>query len=407
MTSYLLRLLHQIAWLPLCPLALCWPRDSRLWVFGAWHGRQYADNACYLYRHVRDHEPALRAVWLTHDTGVLRQVRQEGGNAAMAYSLQGILMSLRAGRVLVTHSVEDVNSHASLGAELVNLTHGTPLKRMGRDAHSRRIGWLTAFFDRHFKRFLPGKRRASRVLVASEVGRERMASAYGLDPGQVIALGYPRWNAFRTDARALLERNGILARDYNGILLYAPTVRMQGQGKLDLSQGGELAGLLPWLERERLLLLVRGHVSLCMTGLDDLVQGSRCIRDIPVSRFPDVNALLPAVDVLITDYSSVMYDYACLERPIILMAPDLDTYLDQDVGIYGDYHADAPGPVITHWSQLPDAWAEVHAGRHADRLNAFVAKHAALYDTEVCSRIVACLSAWNPRLTSDAAGGPS
>ncbi|WP_125925595.1 CDP-glycerol glycerophosphotransferase family protein [Halomonas aestuarii] len=402
MRSYLLRLMHQLAWLPLCLPALLWPRDTRLWVFGAWHGRQYADNACHLYRHVRDHEPALRAVWLSHDAGVVRQARQEGGEAAMAYSLQGILLSLRAGRVLVTHSAEDVNSHASLGAELVNLTHGTPLKCMGRDARSQRIGRLTAFFDRHLKRLLPGKRPASCVLVASAVGRERMTSAYGLDPSRVIALGYPRWDAFHTDARALLLRHGIEARSHAGILLYAPTVRMQGQGTLDLAQEGGLAALQVWLERERLLLLVRGHVSLCMRGLDELTQGSSCIREVPVASFPDVNALLPAVDVLITDYSSVMYDYACLERPIVLMAPDLETYLNQDVGIYGNYVDDAPGPVITHWSQLPAAWAELQAGLHAGRLKAFVDRHAALYDSEVCSRIVACLDERDAQPSSEA-----
>ncbi|QFU01532.1 CDP-glycerol:poly(glycerophosphate) glycerophosphotransferase [Halomonas sp. THAF5a] len=401
MRSYLLRLMHQVAWLPMCLPALLWPRDPRLWVFGAWHGRQYADNTGHLYRHVRDHEPALRGVWLTHDAEVVRQVRQEGGEAAMAYSLQGILLSLRAGRVLVTHSAEDVNSHASLGAELVNLTHGTPLKRMGRDARSRRIGHLTACFDRYLKRLLPGKRRANRVLVASAVGRERMASAYGLDPARVMALGYPRWDAFRTDARALLARHGIETRSCAGILLYAPTVRMQGQGVLDLAQGGALAALRSWLERERLLLLIRGHASLCMRGLDELIREGRCIREVPVTQFPDVNALLPAVDMLITDYSSVMYDYACLERPIVLMAPDLETYLDQDVGIYGDYTEDAPGPVITRWTQLPVAWAELQSGLHADRLKAFVDRHAALYDTEVCSRVVACLNERDTRLASE------
>ena len=402
MRSYLLRLLHQVAWLPLCLPALLWRREPRLWIFGAWHGRQYADNACHLYRHVRDNERALRGVWLAHDADVVRQVREEGGEAAMAYSLKGILLSLRAGRVLVTHSAEDVNSHASLGAELVNLTHGTPLKRMGRDARSRRIGHLTAWFDCYLKRLLPGKRRASRVLVASAVGRERMASAYGLDPARVIALGYPRWNAFRTDARALLSRHGIETRSHAGILLYAPTVRMQGQGALDLAQGGELAALQPWLERERLLLLIRGHASLCMRGLEELMRGRCCIREVPVVQFPDVNALLPAVDMLITDYSSVMYDYACLERPIVLMAPDLETYLDQDVGIYGNYADDAPGPVITRWSRLPVAWAELQAGLHAGRLKAFVDRHAALYDTEVCSRIVACLDERDARLASEA-----
>ncbi|MDI5985635.1 CDP-glycerol glycerophosphotransferase family protein [Halomonas sp. M4R5S39] len=393
MTAYLLRLLQQLLWLPLCPLAWLMPRDASLWVFGAWYGRQYADNARYLYRHVCVHEPEVRAVWLAHDHEVVEQVRHEGGEAALAYSLSGILISLRARLFLVTHSAEDVNAHASLGGLVINLTHGTPLKRFGRDARSRRFGSLTSLFDRYLRRALPGKRGPDHVLVASGVGRQRMMSAYGLPAERVTAVGYPRWDAFRLDATALLRGEGIEPRDYNGILLYAPTLRKQGRGGLDVAQGKRLEELLPWLEREGLLLLIRGHVALKMTGVQALTRRSQRIVEASVDRFPDVNALLPEVDVLITDYSSLMFDYACLKRPIILMAPDLDDYLHRDVGIYGDYFDDAPGPVIADWSQLPDTWAEVAEGHHDARLAGFTARHAALNDGRVCERMTSYLRA--------------
>ncbi|QTP57385.1 hypothetical protein HNO53_00800 [Billgrantia antri] len=395
MFNYLTRLARQLAWLPLCALGACFPRNDRLWVFGAWHGQQYADNARALYRHVHAHEPDLRAVWLTHSRDVLRRVQKEGGEAAMAYSLRGILVSLRARLFLVTHSAEDVNAHASLGGTLINLTHGTPLKRFGRDAHARsqRIGGATRLFDRYLRRLLPGKRGPDQVLVASSVGRERMMSAYGLPCERVVALGYPRWDAFRTDAEGLLRGAGIETRNFAGVLLYAPTLRMQGKGGLDVAQGKRLEALLPWLERERLLLLVRGHASLKMSGIAALERRSAHVREVPVSRFADVNALLPAVDLLLTDYSSLMFDYACLRRPIVLMAPDLASYLNEDVGVYGDYFADAPGPVIEGWQQLPAAWRAVQAGEHDAALARFVARHAALHDGRVCERITTHLRA--------------
>ncbi|WP_280545718.1 CDP-glycerol glycerophosphotransferase family protein [Halomonas sp. 11-S5] len=385
---YLRRLLAQLAWLPLCPLAWWSRRDPTLWVFGAWHGAQYADNARYLYRHVRDHEPGLRAVWLAHDPDVVSRVQGEGGEAELAYSLAGTRLALRAGRALVTHSAEDVNAHAIVGAELVSLTHGTPLKHMGHDARSARLGPFTRLFDRQVKRWLPGKRSPDRMLVASEVAKTRMMSAYALPECRVAALGYPRWQAFEEDAVGSLCRGGIEPDEYAGLLLYAPTLRLQGQGELDLAQGEQLEALLPWLERERLLLLVRGHVSLKMQGLTALLGRSPYLHDLPVSRFPDVNALLPAMDGLITDYSSVMYDFACLSRPIVLMAPDLEAYQTHDVGLYGDYRGDAPGPVITSWSELPDAWRAVKTGQHTRQLADFVARHAALHDGQECHRII-------------------
>lgn len=386
--NYLVRLVQQMAWLPLCLLGWVSPRDERLWVFGAWLGRQYADNPRYLYRHVRDHEPDVRAVWLSHDPDIVRQVREEGGEAALAYSLAGIRFSLRARLFLVTHSAEDVNAHASIGGALINLTHGTPLKRIGRDARTSRLGPLTPLFDRYLRHLLPGKRGPERVLVASGVGRQRMASAYGLPTERVPVLGYPRWAAFHADAASLLRREGIEPRDYKGIVLYAPTLRQQGRGGLDVAQGNRLEALLPWLEQERLLLLVRGHVALRMTGVEDLARRSSRIVDASASRFPDVNELMPVVDLLITDYSSLMFDFACFKRPIILMAPDLEEYLYRDVGVYGDYLEDAPGPVIRDWSQVPAAWREIAEGRHDDRLARFTARHAAMNDGRECERVV-------------------
>lgn len=387
MATYLMRLAHQLAWLPLCLVAWAYPREDNLWVFGAWHGHQYADNARYLYRYVRDREPAIRAVWLTHDPEVVRKVAEEGGEAELAYSWRGILVALRAGVFLVTHSSDDVNAHASLGSRLINLTHGTPLKRLCKDARSSRIGCMTRLFDCYLWRLLPGKRCSEMLLVASEVGQQRMMSAYGLPSERVVPLGYPRWDAFEEGGADLLLLAGIDPDAYAGILLYAPTLRLQGRGELDLAQGDRLERLLPWLASERLLLLIRGHTSLKMTGIQALLaSGSPWLREAPVATFPDVNALLPALDGLITDYSSLMFDYACLGRPIILMAPDLDDYLNEDVGIYGDYLAEAPGPVIEHWQQLPEAWREICNGEHDARLSAFVTRHAGLYDGLVCAR---------------------
>ena len=71
-----------------------------------------------------------------------------------------------------------------------------------------------------------------------------------------------------------------------------------------------------------------------------------------VSRYPDIRDLYLASDLLITDYSSVFFDYAILNRPVIFFMYDLENYRDQLRGFYIDIEKDAPGPIVQTESEL-------------------------------------------------------
>ena len=112
------------------------------------------------------------------------------------------------------------------------------------------------------------------------------------------------------------------------------------------------------------------------------------VRD--VSSYPEMQELYLASDVLITDYSSVFFDYALLRRPIVFYAYDLGNYRDRLRGFYLDYPGDLPGPVVTTEDDLYDTLDDLDGvrARYADRYDAFLARFAPHDDGHAAARVV-------------------
>jgi CDP-glycerol glycerophosphotransferase len=85
----------------------------------------------------------------------------------------------------------------------------------------------------------------------------------------------------------------------------------------------------------------------------------------------EMEDLLATADVLVTDYSSVMFDYAVLERPMIFFVPDLEKYRDTLRGFYFDFEASAPGPLVRTTSELVAALGDGSAAKYADAVREF------------------------------------
>jgi CDP-glycerol glycerophosphotransferase len=104
-----------------------------------------------------------------------------------------------------------------------------------------------------------------------------------------------------------------------------------------------------------------------------------------VSGHPSIEELMLAADVLVTDYSSIMFDFAVLDRPIVIHAPDWDEYRTRR-GVYFDLMAEPPGVVTTSEAELVEA---LRAGEDATRARAeFRAKFCYLDDGRAAERVV-------------------
>jgi CDP-glycerol glycerophosphotransferase len=112
------------------------------------------------------------------------------------------------------------------------------------------------------------------------------------------------------------------------------------------------------------------------------------VRD--VSRYPDMTELLLAADVLVTDYSSVMFDYASTGRPMLFFTYDLEAYRDEERGFNLDFEQRAPGPLLRSLDELAEALRDVGAATapYAGRLREFAAEFCALDDGHAAARVV-------------------
>jgi CDP-glycerol glycerophosphotransferase len=209
--------------------------------------------------------------------------------------------------------------------------HGTPLKKMGldlRDAPGREK-------RDDFEKFMTRSRRWDYSVHANAFTTKAWSTAYAGLQYTPLETGYPRndvlANAGAEEVAAARAALGL--EDGQRAVLYAPTHR---EYETDGSELLDLAALTERLPEEFVLLARQHYLEEAALG------GSGRVRD--VSAHPSVEELCLAADVLVTDYSSIMFDYAVLDRPIVIHAPDWETYVNNR-GTYFDLLDLRPGPV--------------------------------------------------------------
>ncbi|MGW7317805.1 bifunctional glycosyltransferase/CDP-glycerol:glycerophosphate glycerophosphotransferase [Streptomyces sp. NPDC054854] len=242
------------------------------------------------------------------------------------------------------------------GTTYIQTWHGSALKRMGfHEPRTKAQG--KAGQDR----FQAAVDRFDHFLIRSEHDTRTLAKGFRLRDEVLLRTGYPRNDALveahRTEADSGERLRGPLAAELGidpdkKVLLYAPTFRANADGTVenfefpfDVEEFADRLG-------DRFTLLVRTHY-LNSVSLPPSVAG----RVLDVSRHHDVTPLLALADGLITDYSSVMFDYAVLDRPMLFFAYDYDAYATDIRGTYFDLKEKAPGPVVSTADELMQAVA--------------------------------------------------
>jgi CDP-glycerol glycerophosphotransferase (TagB/SpsB family) len=358
------------------------PRQKRLWVFGC--GSGVGEGALALLQFARSENPSLRLVWLARNDRDLRDAAALGIRAVRKDSWRGFRLTLRAGVIVITHGFGDANRYATSNAVVVQLWHGVPFKRIHLDSPATLrlplISRLTPARTLLRQAYVRSARGISLFATASALSATRIRSAFALPAERVIVTGDPRDDVLlqgdagerRDSARRLVA--SILADPRAStarLLLYAPTWR-DGEKDPAVPSVTDWRGIVDYLEASDSLLVIRSHPLGAGDYSAGLAQSSR-IRLLTPDQAVDATPLLPAFDAVITDYSSIAFDYALVGGLLLYLAPDVAEYTSSH-GLYERYRDFSGGFEVTSW---PALIAQLEAADRDEALRAGLLAHSA------------------------------
>lgn len=357
------------------------PVRDDLAVYSAYWNRPPTCSPAAIQRAASQLAPHVHSVWV---------VRRESVPAlppGTDYVLSG---SRRYWRVMARarYLVNNVNFPNGVvkrpGTIHVQTHHGTPLKKMGLDQQP----YPASANGMSFARLLERADRWDFSVSSNQHSTEVWERVYPCQ-FETIESGYPRNDAFSTATAedVLRIRASLGIADGVTAILYAPTHRDYRRG------------FVPQLDMERLcralgpdhVLLVRAHYFYQEDDRLRELQAEGLLRD--VSEYPSTEDLCLAADVLLTDYSSIMFDYANLDRPIVVYGDDWRTY-EQSRGVYFDLLSgapgDTPGAVATTEEELAEVFRSgAYDGEQATALRAaFRARFCQFDDGRAAERVV-------------------
>ena len=380
------------------------PRSPRRWVFGSWYGLRFADNPkhFFLYCHGLP-ESAVQAVWLSRSRDVVRAIRALGLPAHHRSSPRGLWHALRAGVYLIDCRLSDVHAMASRGALRVNLWHGVPLKKIERDIDQADHTVNLALRGTWLQRVLLKVRRPElterydAILATSDAVAERFSGAFGVAREHIIVAGYPRTDPLLATSpppylteedRAIVEEFQAHQRAGRRVLFYMPTFR-------DWGNTADRVIPIDWEQLDRALTAQHG-VLYCKLHPGDrasLPDLSRLSAIHLLSSSVDPYPLLRHTHALISDYSSIFFDYLLLDRPLVFYPYDLDAYRTRSRGLYDNYDHVTPGPKAFDAAGLERLLSDLlasydaHVAAHAQERAAVRARFFAHIDDRASARL--------------------
>lgn len=328
------------------------PKNKNLWIFGAWFGEKYADNSKYLFEYVNANHSETRAVWLTKNNSTLEVIRKKGFEAYHAYSIKGIILALRAKVAVMSQCYLDVTEFALGNIKKVQLWHGTPLKKIMKDIqyNSIDVSWVFPFLNRTYSKSL--------LIVPSQEVVSSISTAFQVPKSYIKITGYPRNDAFFVNdilkPVKTLSIYDIFRQKKNipAIGIYMPTHRRSGEFDIFSLFQKNIEPINNELKKLGVILLVKFHFFHLESLEKKDINKSNIIflKDEDINQ--DIYPVLPHTDFLITDYSSIYFDYLLLNKPIIFAPFDKDDYIKNDRDFYYDYDTVTPGPKATDWNEV-------------------------------------------------------
>lgn len=326
--------------IPLYYISYFFPKNKNVWIFGAWFGDKYSDNSRYLFEHINKNHPDIRAIWITDNLDVIDRLNKERYEVYKKYSIKSILLGLKAKySVFVQSNSVDcmpfLNNNKTFN---IQLWHGSPLKKIGFDdnllEHNKGRILKIYLFPFLIEKY-------DLIISSSKEDKDKFQTAF--NNNKIKILGYPR--------------NDLLINKKNSmqfIVTYLPTFRDSIGDKIDLftHYNFDIGKWNKELINSNIILNIKMHPV--NKPKDEILERFKDCKNINFLEEIDVARILPNTNILITDYSSVYFDYLLTNRPIIFAPYDYKEYITKDRELYYEYNQVTPGPKCKNWDEVLD-----------------------------------------------------
>ncbi|MCJ1777904.1 CDP-glycerol glycerophosphotransferase family protein [Mammaliicoccus sciuri] len=322
---------------------VCSKKIDKTIIYESFNGKSFADSPRMLYFYLSTALPEYKHIVVTDNQNLKEKLNESNIDSVEKNSKQ-YFKTYQKAKVWIANTRLSPQIEKKDNQLYIQTWHGTPLKKLANDQTVISIPDVT--LEEYLYEFNKETSRWDFLISPSETATERFKSAFNLKEEQLMTLGYPR----NDDLVQLNDENYImqLKEKYDipsnkKVILYAPTWRDNDRtdiGKYNFKLKLDLDAFSKELSNEY-ILLIRAHYLVSENlNLEDY----KNVYDL--SDANDINELFLMSDILITDYSSVYFDYANLRRPILFFAYDKDEYANDIRGFYLPYESGLPGPVF-------------------------------------------------------------
>lgn len=362
------------------------PKNSKRILIGLWRGNRFADNARYCYYEL-ERIDGLEVFLLVNDKNIYESLKAQKVNVVKKYSLKSVYLHLTSKYHVIDQDHKGLLGYLSVNAVRLNLWHGLPLKKIWKlDLESKQKKNKLAYFiekvNQTIRRWCRGWCSVGRwyiyeLLTPSKFDWDGLfARCVFSDLVKPLYCKYPRVDYLQGNIGSdlldveveYLKQIEKAKKENKKIVFYAPTFRDGADTKiLGTDDVEELNEFINELDKLNIVLMVKMHAV--ETAKIENIQN--CIF---LDAKCDISVFMKHADLLITDYSSVYFDYLVFDNPIIFYPYDYEFYMNTDRGFMIDYEEYTPGEKVYNINDLAIAiknlsqnkWDDNHSKERKD-----------------------------------------
>ncbi|MDT2751720.1 CDP-glycerol glycerophosphotransferase family protein [Enterococcus thailandicus] len=358
------------------------PKKKQI-IFESFHGKQYSDNPRAIYEYVRENHPEYTCIWAVKKGFETPFIE----NKVPYVRRMGLkwLIAMGISKYWIFNTRMPAWMFKSSQTKYIQTWHGTPLKRLGLDIKNVTMpGTDTNKYRENFKNEAA---RWDYLISPNAYSTEIFRSAFAYE-GEILEIGYPRNDILLlpdNSEKIKQIRKKLTIAENQKVILYAPTWRDNQFIKKGAYKFDNQFPFAEILEQEKdTIILTRLHY-LVAEQFDPKQYGNRVID---VSSYEDISHLYLIADLLITDYSSVMFDFALTKKPLIFYMYDFDSYGQEIRGFYDGVLDNLPGPIVKDKKELVSEINSINLEGFIDKAyQNFIKKYCLILDETSSKKI--------------------